>query len=69
MSRGAARRAFTGPDLKRVMGRITFLSDRAAELVDEHPDSYEDIEAVMGDQADLVTIDHRLTQLVNFKGC
>lgn len=37
-------------------------------LLDEHPDAYKDIDAVMEAQADLVTIEHRLTQVLNLKG-
>ena len=37
-------------------------------FLDEHPDAYKDIAAVMADQADLVQIRHRLRQVVNYKG-
>ena len=41
---------------------------RAKELVDEHPDAYKNIDTVMADQADLVEIEHTLTQIFNYKG-
>jgi tRNA-splicing ligase RtcB len=40
----------------------------AKSLVDEHPDAYKDIEAVMEAQSDLVVVRHQLTQLLNYKG-
>lgn len=38
------------------------------DLLHEHPDAYKDINEVMANQADLVTIEHRLTQVLNYKG-
>ena len=49
-------------------GKRTWQSDEAAALVDEHPLAYKDVEAVMAAQVDLVRIDHRLTQVLNYKG-
>ena len=43
-------------------------SDHAEALLDEHPDSYKDIDQVMGDQKDLVQIEHTLRQILNYKG-
>jgi len=43
-------------------------SAQAAALVDEHPLAYKDVEAVMAAQAELVRVDHRLTQVMNYKG-
>lgn len=40
----------------------------AALLLDEHPDAYKDIDQVMADQSDLVTIEHTLHQVLNYKG-
>ena len=68
MSRGEARRTFTGADLKREMGDRVWQSGSATDLVDEIPSSYKDIETVMADQADLVTIKHTLHQVFNYKG-
>lgn len=38
------------------------------EWIDEIPDAYKDIDQVMADAADLVTIRHKLRQIVNVKG-
>ncbi len=46
----------------------TWQSAEAEALVDEHPLAYKDVEAVMAAQADLVRVDHRLTQVLNYKG-
>ncbi len=37
-------------------------------FLDEHPDAYKDIDVVMQDAADLVTVRHTLHQIVNVKG-
>jgi tRNA-splicing ligase RtcB len=50
------------------MAGKTWLADKASELLDEHPDSYKPIARVMADQADLVEIEHSLTQILNYKG-
>lgn len=39
-----------------------------AGVLDESPAAYKDIGAVMKAQSDLVTIKHRLRQIVNVKG-
>ena len=46
----------------------TWNSDRAKALVDEIPQAYKDIDQVMEDQKDLVSIDHTLRQVLNYKG-
>lgn len=46
----------------------TWLDERAADLLDEDPRSYKDIDQVMEDQRDLVEIQHTLTQILNYKG-
>jgi len=68
LSRSAARRDLTADSLASAMEGKTWQSGEAAALVDEHPAAYKDIEAVMEDQADLVRIDHRLVQVLNYKG-
>jgi tRNA-splicing ligase RtcB len=40
----------------------------ATALLDEAPQSYKDVETVMRDQADLVSVDHRLNAIANYKG-
>jgi tRNA-splicing ligase RtcB len=68
MSRGEARRQLTAESLRAAMDGKTWQSGEAAALVDEHPLAYKDVDAVMVAQADLVRIDHRLTQVLNYKG-
>ncbi len=68
MSRSAAKKAFTVEDLAEQMQGKVWLSDRAESLLDEIPESYKDIDAVMADQEDLVEIQHTLHQILNFKG-
>jgi RNA-splicing ligase RtcB len=46
----------------------TWQADMASQLLDEHPDSYKDIDQVMADQLDLVSIKHTLRQVLNYKG-
>lgn len=68
MSRGKARREIPLETLQRQMAGRTWLADRAERLLDEAPDAYKDIHGVMEAQSDLVTIDHELRQVLNFKG-
>jgi len=68
MSRGVARRTFTADDLADRMGDRVWNANQAERLIDEIPDSYKDIDAVMAAQADLVTIEHTLRQVLNYKG-
>ena len=65
-SRTAAKRRFTREDLDARMAGIEWGHSDA--FLDEHPDAYKDIDVVMRDAADLVTIDHTLRQIVNVKG-
>jgi tRNA-splicing ligase RtcB len=41
---------------------------KADQLLDEAPQAYKDIDQVMADQVDLVTIEHTLHQILNYKG-
>ncbi|HQZ34254.1 MAG TPA: RtcB family protein [Ilumatobacteraceae bacterium] len=68
MSRTQAKRRLTPESLIGAMAGRTWLEGSAARLVDEHPDAYKDIEAVMADQTDLITVKHRLTAILNYKG-
>jgi tRNA-splicing ligase RtcB len=68
-SRTAAKKRYTAADLAEQMGDTVWLSDRAASLVDEIPAAYKDIDQVMADQQDLVTVQHTLRQILNYKGC
>lgn len=68
MSRGQARRELTADSLRSAMTGRTWNASAADLLVDEHPDAYKDIDRVMADQADLVTVQHTLRQVFNYKG-
>lgn len=68
MSRGQAKRQFTEESLTEAMGDRTWLADKAQALLDEHPDSYKDIDTVMEAQRDLVEIHAELRQILNYKG-
>ena len=65
-SRTAARKTFTFEELKRAMRGIEFRASEA--FIDEIPAAYKPIDQVMQDAADLVTVRHKLRQLVNVKG-
>lgn len=68
MSRGQARRTLDLDTFRASMKGKTWDDRDAASLIDEDPRSYKDIEVVMENQKDLVTIEHRLTQVLNMKG-
>ena len=68
MSRGQAKRSLTVESLNDAMKGKSWLSANAQALLDEHPDAYKDIDQVMADQQDLVTIQHTLSQVFNYKG-
>jgi RNA-splicing ligase RtcB len=68
MSRTKARAELTVESLREVMGNRSWNSADAEKLVDEHPSAYKDIDQVMADQADLVTVQHTLRQVFNYKG-
>lgn len=65
-SRAAARRTFTHDQLREAMVGIEYRDTDA--FVDEIPQAYKDIDRVMIDAADLVSIRHTLRQIVNVKG-
>lgn len=67
LGRKEARRQLTAESLTEAMSGIAWNADADA-LLDEHPDAYKDIDAVMEHQRDLVTIDHTLHQILNYKG-
>lgn len=68
MSRGQAKRSLTVESLVQAMGGRAWNAADAKALLDEHPDSYKDVDRVMADQEDLVTVEHTLRQLLNYKG-
>ena len=68
MSRNAAKNRFTVGDLAAAMEGRAWQAEKAADLLDEIPDSYKDIDRVMADQRDLVEVLHELHGIVNYKG-
>jgi tRNA-splicing ligase RtcB len=72
MSRNAARRDLDVATLEATMADKAWngkgRSGSAKALIDEDPRAYKDIGEVMANQADLVTIEHTLRQILNYKG-
>jgi len=68
MSRTAAKQRLSADSLRDAMRGRTWNHDRADALLDEHPHAYKDIDQVMHDQRDLVTVQHTLRQVLNYKG-
>lgn len=66
MSRKEARRRFTVDDLIGQTFGVECRKDD--EIIDELPAAYKDINVVMADQADLVTVVHALKQVLCVKG-
>ena len=65
-SRTEARRRFTVDDLAARMEGIEYRPGEG--FIDEIPDAYKDIDVVMRDAEPLVTVLHRLRQVMNVKG-
>ncbi len=65
-SRSLARKTFTMAQLEESMQGIEYRHTDA--FIDEIPAAYKNIDVVMNDSADLVSIRHTLHQLVNVKG-
>jgi len=66
MSRGKAKKSITLAEHAAATASVECRKD--AEMLDESPAAYKDIDAVMAAQADLVTIAHTLKQIVCVKG-
>ena len=66
MSRNQAKKTISLEDHAKAMDGIEARLDEG--VLDESPAAYKDIGAVMEAQSDLVTIKHRLRQIVNVKG-
>jgi tRNA-splicing ligase RtcB len=66
MSRGEAKRRFTLADHDAATAGVECRKD--ADVIDETPGAYKDIDAVMAAQADLVDVVHTLKQVVCVKG-
>jgi RNA-splicing ligase RtcB len=67
MSRNQARRTLDPETLVSSMEGKAWNND-AKLLIDEDPRAYKDIDEVMAAKSDLVTIDHTLHQILNYKG-
>jgi tRNA-splicing ligase RtcB len=68
MSRSAARRTLDVAGLREQMAGKAWNERDAEALIDEDPRSYKDIDDVMAAQADLVTVESTLQQVLNYKG-
>lgn len=66
MSRGEAKRRFTVEDHAKATAGVECRKDE--DVIDETPQAYKDIDAVMAAQSDLVEIRHTLKQVVCVKG-
>ena len=66
MSRAEAKRRFTLADHAAATAGVECRKD--ADVIDETPMAYKDIDAVMAAQADLVDVVHTLRQVVCVKG-
>lgn len=66
MSRTEAKKRFTVEDHIAAMGNVEARVD--ADVIDETPAAYKDIDAVMAAQSDLVEVVHTLKQVVCVKG-
>jgi len=65
-SRSRARKAFTRAQLDTAMEGIEWR--HTDSFLDEIPAAYKDIDVVMDDSQDLITIRHTLRQIINVKG-
>lgn len=65
-SRGEAKRLFTVEDLRAQTEGIECRKDKG--VLDEIPSAYKDIDEVMDNQSDLVSVEHTLRQVLNVKG-
>lgn len=66
LGRKEAKRKLSVESLSEAMSGIAW--NHSDALVDEHPLAYKDIDVVMENQRDLVTVDHTLHQVLNYKG-
>jgi tRNA-splicing ligase RtcB len=67
-SRAEARKRFTVGELADAMKGIEWRAENADAFLDEIPGAYKDVDVVMADAADLVSVDHTLRQILNVKG-
>jgi tRNA-splicing ligase RtcB len=66
LSRGAARARYSVQDLARQTAGVECRKD--ADVIDEIPEAYKDIDQVMANQSDLVEILYTLKQVLCVKG-
>lgn len=66
MSRAKAKHTFTIEDLERQTAGVECRKD--ADVIDEIPGAYKDIDDIMENQKDLVTPIHTLKQIISVKG-
>lgn len=66
MSRGKAKRTFTQADLEAQTDGVECRKDSG--VIDEIPGAYKNIDAVMANQSDLVSVEHQLRQVICVKG-
>lgn len=66
MSRSKARREFTQADLEAQTRGVECRKDSG--VIDEIPGAYKDIDVVMANQSDLVSVEHQLRQVICVKG-
>jgi tRNA-splicing ligase RtcB len=68
LSRGAAKKTLTVEGLNEAMAGKSWNDRDAEQLLDESPLAYKSIDEVMENQKELTRIDHRLHQILNYKG-
>lgn len=68
LSRTMARKRISVRELRRQMGGVWFDRSKEAQLRDEAPEAYKDVEAVMRAQRDLTRIVRRLRPMLVHKG-
>ncbi|MDH5355005.1 MAG: RtcB family protein [Gammaproteobacteria bacterium] len=66
MSRGKAKRMFNSSDLEAQTQGVECRKDSG--VIDEIPAAYKDIDVVMANQSDLVSVEHQLRQVICVKG-
>ena len=67
-SRRAARERFTVAQLAEAMAGIEWRAEKAEAFLDEIPGAYKDVDQIMDDAKDLVSVEHTLRQILNVKG-
>jgi RNA-splicing ligase RtcB len=68
LSRRQAKKTLSAESLGSMMKGRAWQAAAAAALLDEHPEAYKPVDVVMRDQADLVTVEHELSSVANYKG-